>query len=129
MNEALKAVVKSLLELSEAITKLTEAHPEEPEGFKEPEVIRLEDVRKVLAGISQRGKTSEMKELLSKFGAVKLSDIEPSKYSELITAAKEIAGVGGDKEVAGTGTFAQAVKFGGGEYETASHSLHFLPCP
>lgn len=91
MNEALKAVVKSLLELSEAITKLTEVHPEEPEGFKEPEVIRLEDVRKVLAGISQRGKTSEMKELLSKFGAVKLSDIEPSKYSELITAAKEIA--------------------------------------
>lgn len=85
MNEALKAVAKSLLELSEAVTKLTEVHPEGPE------VIRIEDVRKVLAGISQRGKTSKMKELLSKFGAVKLSDIETSKYSELIMVAKEIA--------------------------------------
>ena len=51
---------------------------------------KLEDVRAVLAEISRKGKTAEMKALLTKFGATKLSDINPSDYPSLLAAAKEV---------------------------------------
>ena len=81
MNEALKAVAKSLVELSEAILALT---------TEEEVPIKLEDVRAVLAEISRKGKTAEMKALLAQFGAKKLSDIPSEKYPALLAAAKEI---------------------------------------
>lgn len=65
-----------------------EAEPEEKGSVVLP---KLEDVRSVLADISRRGKTAEMKELLSQFGAAKLSDIKPEDYPSLLSAAKEIA--------------------------------------
>lgn len=51
---------------------------------------KLEDVRAVLAEISRKGKTAEMKELLTKFGATKLSEIASSDYPALLAAAKEV---------------------------------------
>ena len=51
-------------------------------------VLRLEDVREVLADISRRGKTAEMRALLAKYGAEKLSDIDPVDYAALIEEAK-----------------------------------------
>ena len=51
---------------------------------------KLEDVRAVLAEISRTGKTAEMKALLTKFGATKLSDINPSDYPSLLAATKEV---------------------------------------
>ena len=80
-NEALKAIAANFAALSEAVTQLIE----------EPPKIKLEDVRAVLADISRAGKTAEMKELLSRFGASKLSDIPEDKYPELLTEAKKIA--------------------------------------
>ena len=53
-------------------------------------IPKLEDVRAVLAEISRKGKTAEMKALLTKFGAAKLSDINPSDYPSLLAAAKEV---------------------------------------
>ena len=50
--------------------------------------LRLEDVREVLADISRRGKTAEMRALLAKYGAEKLSDIDPVDYAALIEEAK-----------------------------------------
>ena len=52
--------------------------------------IKLEDVRTVLAEISRSGKTAQMKELLSRFGASKLSDVKPDDYAALLAAAKEV---------------------------------------
>lgn len=54
------------------------------------EEVSLEDVRKVLAGISQYGLTKEVKKLIQKYGGDKLSDVSPSKYKELLEDAKEI---------------------------------------
>lgn len=61
--------------------------PQEPTA-PEP-AIKLEDVRTVLAEISRAGKTAEMKALLGKFGASKLSDVDPKDYAALLDAAKE----------------------------------------
>ena len=76
MNEALRKVADSLEELSKAIRELC----------TEPE-IKLEEVRKVLAEMSKRGKTAEVKALLEKYGASKLSEVNPKDYADLLKEA------------------------------------------
>lgn len=61
--------------------------PEEKPAKKE---IHLEDVRAVLSDISRSGHTAEMKALLSKHGAKKLSDIKPEDYEQLLAEAEEV---------------------------------------
>ena len=79
MEEALKAVAEKLEELSSAIRELcTELSPPE---------IKMEEVRKVLAEMSKSGKTAEVKALLNKYGAEKLSDVNPKDYAELLKEA------------------------------------------
>lgn len=56
---------------------------------KKPE-LKLEDVRAVLAEKSRAGHTDEIRELLHKYGANKLSDIDPQNYEALIRDAEEI---------------------------------------
>ena len=68
------------------------SEPEEVSALpaqEEMPAIKLEDVRAVLAEISRSGKTAEMKSLLGKFGASKLSDVNPKDYAALLAAAKE----------------------------------------
>jgi len=65
------------------VTSVTEETPAAP-------AIKLEDVRTVLAEISRSGKTAQMKELLGRFGASKLSDVKPEDYAALLAAAKEV---------------------------------------
>ena len=81
-NEALKEINAGLVKISAAIQSMLELESEQP---------KLEDVRKVLAEISRSGKTAEMKALLERFGATKLADIAPEKYSALLAAAEEIS--------------------------------------
>lgn len=52
--------------------------------------IGLEDVRAVLAKLSQHGKTSEVKELIIKYGGTKLSDVDEGKYKDLLKDAEGI---------------------------------------
>lgn len=52
--------------------------------------ITIEQVRSVLAEKSQAGFTIQVKDLLNQFGSVKLSGIDPSRYGELIDAAKAL---------------------------------------
>lgn len=52
--------------------------------------LNLEDVRAVLAKLSQHGKTAEVKELIVKFGGTKLSDVPKENYSQLLKEAEEI---------------------------------------
>ena len=57
---------------------------------KEPEEkpLTLEEVRAVLAEKSRAGHTAEVKELLNKHGADKLSEIDPSEYPALLADAE-----------------------------------------
>ena len=52
--------------------------------------VTLEQVRAKLAVLSQNGKQAEVKELLKKFGAKKLTDVPAEKYGELLTATEEL---------------------------------------
>ena len=55
-----------------------------------PETVTIEQVRTVMAGKSQAGKTADVKELLERFKARKLSEVDPKDYRELLEAAKTL---------------------------------------
>lgn len=57
---------------------------------KEIKTIALEDVREKLALLSQTGKQPEVKALITKFGAKKLTDIDPTYYEELLKEAEAL---------------------------------------
>lgn len=54
----------------------------------EPKPLTLEQVRAALAEKSRAGHTSEVKALLIKHGADKLSDIDPAEYPALFAEAE-----------------------------------------
>lgn len=55
---------------------------------KEEQKVVVEDIRAVLAEKSQEGKSKEIKELLGKYGAAKLSAVEEKDYPALLAEAK-----------------------------------------
>ena len=57
---------------------------------REPEEkpLTLEEVRAVLAEKSRSGHTEEVRELLAKHGADKLSEIDPAEYAALLAEAE-----------------------------------------
>ncbi|UOQ93388.1 hypothetical protein MUO14_23965 [Halobacillus shinanisalinarum] len=63
---------------------------EVPKEEKSEPSISLEIVRGKLAKISQAGKQAEVKALIQEFGAKKLTDIDKSKYAELLEAAEKL---------------------------------------
>ncbi|MGM1323349.1 hypothetical protein ACS0VJ_04975 [Corynebacterium macclintockiae] len=58
-----------------------------------PEVVQvtLEQVRTVLARLSQAGHTAQVRELIQAAGANKLSEVDPSKFGRLLEQAEAIA--------------------------------------
>ena len=63
---------------------------EKPVAKQEPEEkpLTLEEVRAVLAEKSRAGHTEEVRELLNKHGADKLSEIDPAEYPVLLAEAE-----------------------------------------
>lgn len=66
-----------------------EAKPDASEPLEEPP-LTLEEVRAVLAEKSRSGHTAEIRSLLQKYGASKLSEIAPAKYKELLADAEAL---------------------------------------
>ena len=92
VSDAVRKIGEEIIALSNLIGQEDGTAAEAAPAVDEMEtpLPKLEDVRAVLAEISRKGKTAEMKALLSKFGATKLSDINPSDYPALLSAAKEV---------------------------------------
>ena len=63
------------------------AEPAEETLVTEP-VLTLEEVRAVLAEKSRKGHTAEIRSLLQKYGADKLSKIDPANYKALLADAE-----------------------------------------
>lgn len=57
---------------------------------KEEPKITLEDVRARLAQLSRDGKTAQVKTLIQKYGANKLSEVNPDDYEALLLDAEVI---------------------------------------
>ena len=69
-------------------TAAKEAEPPAKDSASEKKPLTLEQVRAVLAEKSRAGHTSEVKALLIKHGADKLSDIDPAEYPALLAEAE-----------------------------------------
>ena len=67
------------------------AKKQEPEQTTEPvKEITKEDVRKVLAGVSQAGHRNEVIELLKSHGADNITALDKSLYETIIKEAEEL---------------------------------------
>ena len=63
--------------------KATEEAAEAPEPEAKP-AVTLEQVRAVLADKSRAGHTAAVRELLKKYGATKLSQVDPKHYAAIL---------------------------------------------
>ena len=61
------------------------------EVIDEKPVLTLEDVRVILAEKSRKGYTSQIRALLQKYGAAKLSGVDPANYEALL---QDVEGLG-----------------------------------
>jgi len=90
-GEALIGVTESLAALyrssadAESVQSETPIPTENPKPQTKP--VTLEEVRAVLAEKSQDGFTAEVRGLLEKHGANKLSQIDPSEFPSLLAEA------------------------------------------
>lgn len=71
-----------------AAKKDTAKKDAKPATKQEEKPLTLEGVRAVLAEKSRAGHTAEVRELLNKHGADKLSDIDPAEYAALLAHAE-----------------------------------------
>lgn len=102
MNEELLKIADGLLVVAEGIRAMAggntagdspaETHADAGKaGTSEPEkTVTIEDVRAVLAAKSQDGKTKEVKALLMKYDAGKLSGVKPEDYAALLKEAEAL---------------------------------------
>jgi hypothetical protein len=86
----LKDCGKALINIADSLTEIFSSTDEVKEEIVEepvPEYSFL-DVRKRLAEMARAGHTEALKELLKKYGADKLSSIDPSQYAALLEDAE-----------------------------------------
>lgn len=88
----LKSLADSVQAMAEAMTADEPAQPEKLATAKEAKptdkAVTLEQVRAVLAEKSQQGFTADVRALLEKHGASKLSQIDPANYEALLADAE-----------------------------------------
>ena len=65
-----------------------EAPKEQPAPEQKVETVTFVQLRSRLSEISRSGKTAEVKELIAKYGASKLSDIAESDYAAVLAEAE-----------------------------------------
>jgi len=100
----LRYVTQQLLVISDEFVKLLGDDPEFAAALPEPTILHqpesapvvevmpvtLVEVRAVLAELSRDGHTDQVRELLVKHGAPKLSEIDPANYAALLADAELI---------------------------------------
>ena len=91
----LKDCGKTLMNIADSLTELfsnTSVEHETPIAPAEEAkpAYSFVDVRKKFAEMSRAGNTEALKELLKKYGADKLSSVEPSQYAALLADAEAI---------------------------------------
>ena len=86
----------TIQELHSVATTINEIADELAEKFGDGEkkeakpALTLEEVRTVLAEKSRNGFTAEIKELLKKYGASKLSEVDSKNYEALLKDTEEL---------------------------------------
>ena len=89
----LKRCGEALISLSDSLSGMFSSNDAATPTEEVIKPIALETVRAVLAEKSRAGFTADVRALLEKHGAAKLSEIDPAKYAALMTDA-EVLGHG-----------------------------------
>ena len=94
----LAAEIAELRKCAETITGIADSFTEMFSGNDEPanapateSALTLEAVRAVMADKSRNGHTAQIRSLLQKYGASKLSEIDPVNYKALLAEAEVLA--------------------------------------
>lgn len=95
----LKGCGKTLMRIADSLTDMLSSIDDESENATEASAIPTEhtkneysflDVRKKFVEVARAGHTEALKELLKKYGAEKLSSVDPSKYAAMLADAEAI---------------------------------------
>lgn len=88
-NTKLHKIAADLHALADNLLSIAETPPEpEQKHEAEKKALSLEEVRAVLAEKSRTGHTAEIRALLLKHGADRLSAIDPGEYAVLLAEAE-----------------------------------------
>lgn len=86
---ALSETLKALADSVQAEAKGTDSQSEKAKApEKEPPAITLEKVRGILADKSRAGHTAEVRAIIQKHGASRLSEVDPEQYAAIIQEAE-----------------------------------------
>ena len=88
LADSLQAVAEAMAGNEPVEASQTETPTQVPTQKPEEKTVSLEQVRAVLAEKSRDGFTAEVRSLLEKYGASKLSQIDPSKYAAILAEAE-----------------------------------------
>lgn len=87
--EELRSAAAAINDVADWLTQQFSGNADEPKTEPKKE-LKLEDVRAVLADMSRKGHTAEIRALLQKYGAAKLSGVDPANYKALL---KDVEGL------------------------------------
>lgn len=90
LADSLQAVANAMASNESVDASHPEIPAQVPTQKPEEKTVTLEQVRAVLAEKSHDGFTAEVRGLLEKYGASKLSQIDPSKYAALLVEAEAL---------------------------------------
>jgi hypothetical protein len=85
----IRSLADSLEVIANAVMDVDSTSAENPET-EAPE-ITLEQVRAVLSEKSYAGLTDQVKALIAKYGASKLSGVDPKHYKDLLSDAEDLS--------------------------------------
>ena len=87
--DELRDTASSINRIADELTDLFSYSNRVPEVVPAPEkALTLEEVRAILAEKSRDGFTAQIRDLLQKYGASKLSEIDPANYKSLVADAE-----------------------------------------
>lgn len=94
LDDLLAKVVDNINACRQEVKSHLSPETKAPEVATEPAVelvpITFEEVRTRLAELSRDGKTAQVRELIAKFGATKLSEVDKKHYPAIMDGAVEI---------------------------------------
>ncbi len=86
--EGLRGLAKAEGSTKDAAVKTQKAEKQDAAEPQQEQPATLEGIRALMAQKTQEGKSKEVKELLQKFGAAKLSAVKPEDYPALMQEAQ-----------------------------------------
>ena len=84
----LRKCAETIIGIADSFTEMFSGDDKPPDAPAPVPTLTLEAVRAVLADKSRNGHTAEIRSLLQKYGAAKLSEIAPANYKALLAEAE-----------------------------------------